>query len=182
MSGREPRAPKAATEERRHAEERRQHHGPSGGKRRQAREMALQMLYQREVGDCPLPEVFRRFDLHLYGTETSAKSPEKGSDAAFVQACALVEGVSKEVGELDRQISSRAENWRIERMPVVDRNILRLGVYQLLRELDVPGAVVIDEAIELAKKFGSERSSAFVNGLLDALLKRLRPDEVRDVG
>ena len=74
--------------------------------------------------------------------------------------------------EVDRLIGRQAENWRLERMPAVDRNILRLAVFELLAEPDVPPLVVLDEAIELAKRYGSDQSSAFVNGLLDGILKR----------
>ena len=69
-------------------------------------------------------------------------------------------------------IRGQADNWRLERMPAVDRNILRLAVYEMLFEMDIPKLVVVDEAIELAKKFGSEQSGRFVNGLLDGLLKQ----------
>jgi N utilization substance protein B len=150
---------------------------PSAGKRRQAREMALQMLYQWELGQSALPEIFRSFDLHLFGAETASRSPGKESEEAFDQARRLVDGTIEALDSIDELIASQAQNWRIERMPVVDRNILRLAAFQLLREPEVPAAVVIDEAIELAKKFGTERSGAFVNGLLDGLLKRLRAGE-----
>lgn len=150
---------------------------PTTGKRRQAREMALQMLYQWELGGSALPEIFRSFDVHLFGAETASRSAGKDVEGAFGQARHLVEGTVEEVASLDELIASQAQNWRLERMPVVDRNILRLAAFQLLREPDVPAVVVIDEAIELAKKFGTDRSSAFVNGLLDGLLKRLRAGE-----
>ncbi|HUP25965.1 MAG TPA: transcription antitermination factor NusB [Thermoanaerobaculia bacterium] len=156
---------------------RRGHPPPTTGKRRQAREMALQMLYQWELGGSALPEIFRSFDVHLFGAETASRSTGKDMEAAFGQARGLVEGTVEEVASIDELIASQAQNWRLERMPVVDRNILRLAAFQLLREPDVPAVVVIDEAIELAKKFGTERSSAFVNGLLDGLLKRLRAGE-----
>lgn len=152
---------------------------PPSGKRRQAREMALQMLYQWELGGSALPEIFRSFDLHLFGAETATRAAAKDATEAFEQARRLVEGTVAAADSIDELISSQAENWRLERMPVVDRNILRLAAFQLLREPDVPAAVVIDEAIELAKKFGTERSGAFVNGLLDGLLKRLRAGEAR---
>ena len=73
--------------------------------------------------------------------------------------------------EIDELIVRQAENWRLERMPAVDRNVLRLAVYEMLWQADVPKLVVLDEAIELAKRFGSENSGRFVNGLLDGLLK-----------
>jgi transcription antitermination protein NusB len=82
-----------------------------------------------------------------------------------------VQGTVDHQAEIDRLIREQAANWRLERMPVVDRNILRLAVYEMMFESDIPKLVVMDEAIELAKKFGSEQSSRFVNGLLDGLLK-----------
>jgi N utilization substance protein B len=84
----------------------------------------------------------------------------------------LVEGAVHHREEIDGLIREQADNWRLERMPVVDRNILRLAIFEMLHEEDVPKLVVLDEAIELAKKFGSEQSSRFVNGLLDGLLKQ----------
>jgi N utilization substance protein B len=136
--------------------------------------MAVQMLYQWEQGKSSRQEIVRSFDLYLYGAETASKQMTKGSDDAFVIARRLFDGVVERVEELDRRIVEQAENWRLERMPVVDRNILRLAVFELISDPEVPEIVVIDEAIELAKKFGSERSGAFVNGLLDALVKRGR--------
>ena len=84
----------------------------------------------------------------------------------------LFEGTLARREAIDDLVKSQAENWRLERMPAVDRNILRLAVYELLAEPDVPPLVVLDEAIELAKRYGSDQSSSFVNGLLDGLLKR----------
>jgi N utilization substance protein B len=78
----------------------------------------------------------------------------------------LVRGVIAERGELDARISRASNNWRLERMTRIDRNVLRLGTWELLHELDTPKAVVLDEAVELAKRFGTEESGAFVNGVL----------------
>ena len=168
------------------------------GHRRHGREMALQMLFQWDLARSPLPQILREFDLHLYATETGegggdanpkGANPEPASpgaashvrddssdrvqpDPALVFARRLVEGVVERTPEIDRLIAEHAENWRIERMSTVDRNVLRLAVYELSTETDVPKVVVIDEAIEIAKRFGSEQSGAFVNGLLDALLHR----------
>ena len=89
----------------------------------------------------------------------------------FEHARDLVTGTLEHLEEIDELIASQADNWRLERMPPVDRNILRLGVYEFLHQADVPKLVVIDEAIELAKRYGSENSSSFVNGLLDGLIK-----------
>ena len=88
----------------------------------------------------------------------------------------LVFGVVQARGELDALIAEHARNWRVERMASVDRNVLRVGVYELLHG-DAPAAVVIDEGVELARRFGGERSPAFVNGVLDAVSSVVRPPE-----
>ena len=79
----------------------------------------------------------------------------------------LVQGVMSTLGDLDRRIAEASANWRVDRMTRVDRNVLRLGVYELTHRLDVPRAVALDEAVELAKRYGAEDSGAFVNGVLD---------------
>ena len=169
------------------------------GKRRRAREIAIQMLYQREQGGSPLADIFAAFDLEDYVRETRAVHvteedvtegqdpeprppddalPEPPSDAelrqienSFAYAQKLLTGVEENLEEIDGRIRSHAENWRLERMPVIDRSILRLAVYEMLFESSVPKVVIVDEAIELAKKFGSEQSGRFVNGLLDGVMK-----------
>ena len=90
----------------------------------------------------------------------------------------LVEGVMKEREALDRIIAGSVDNWRIERMAVVDRNILRVAVYELAWLPDTPPVVVLDEAIEVGKKFGSEQSGSFINGILDAVRKRIERGDV----
>jgi transcription antitermination factor NusB len=227
----------------------------TAGKRRTAREMAVQMLYQSDLGGSPLPNIFNTFDLAEYlarppgsaaakrkggAARTAAEGSEEagilsgagtsGADAdstargaaepgrgagtgedagrgagagagadeaaeaaaapagaahrtdqtrqrhrvedAFQYAQRLVRGTVDHREEIDEMIRGQADNWRLERMPAVDRNILRLAIYEMLYERDTPKLVVVDEAIELAKKFGSEQSGRFVNGLLDGLLKQ----------
>ena len=95
---------------------------------------------------------------------------------AFAQG--LVEGVMKEREALDRVISGSVDNWRIERMAVVDRNILRVAVYELAWLPETPSIVVLDEAIEVGKKYGSEQSGSFINGILDSVRKRIERGEV----
>ena len=162
------------------------------GKRRTAREMALQMLYQSDLGGSSLPQIFSSFDVTEYlfpgWDEEESKSEAAGEPRrnrprgsrrrlqqvheAFEYARTLVEGTLEHREEIDRLIRDQADNWRLERMPAVDRNILRLAVFEMLHQRDVPKLVVVDEAIELAKRFGSEQSGRFVNGLLDGLLKQ----------
>jgi N utilization substance protein B len=91
----------------------------------------------------------------------------------------LARGAQARAEELDAQIAEAATNWRLDRIAPVDRTILRLGAYELARETDTPAAVVLDEAVELAKRFGEEGSPAFVNGVLDAIRKRVRGEEQR---
>ncbi len=129
------------------------------GKRRRAREMALQMLYQRDIGGSSLEQIFDSFETGGANDGTS-----------LAHAHALVTGTVEQGEAIDDLIRDHAENWRLERMPAIDRNILRLAIYEMLHRGGVPNVVVVDEAIELAKKFGSEDSGRFVNGLLDAVL------------
>jgi N utilization substance protein B len=159
----------------------------TAGKRRTAREMAVQMLYQSDLGGSLLAHVFTTFDLAEYlareappkrkgaptpDERTEADRNRKRVDEAFEYAKQLVQGTVDHREKIDDLIRSQADNWRLERMPPVDRNILRLAIYEMMFEKDTPKLVVLDEAIELAKKFGSEQSGRFVNGLLDGLLKQ----------
>jgi transcription antitermination protein NusB len=160
----------------------------TAGKRRMAREMAVQMLYQSDLGGSPLPHIFSTFDLTEYVAREAAVESKRGMptaeerseyakrrrriEEAFEYAQQLVRGTVDNQEQIDGLIRGQADNWRLERMPAVDRNILRLAVYEMLHERETPKLVVLDEAIELAKKFGSEQSGRFVNGLLDGLLKQ----------
>jgi transcription antitermination protein NusB len=153
----------------------------TAGKRRTAREMAIQMLYQSDLGGSPLPHIFSTFDLSEYLAAEKKKTADERDDyvkrrqrvqEAFEYAKNLVSGTLENRERIDELIRSQADNWRLERMPAVDRNILRLAIFEMLHEQDTPKLVVLDEAIELAKKFGSEQSGRFVNGLLDGLLKQ----------
>ena len=120
--------------------------------------MALQMLYQRERGGSTVPEVLDRFDpAALKSDEALSKGQARKEGKALGYARALFEGTVEYQDEIDILIRSKAEHWRLERMPAVDRNILRLAVYEFLHQLDVPKLVVINEAIELAKRFGASR-------------------------
>ena len=140
--------------------------------RRKGRELAVQALYQCDLGACGADEVLGLFLPTEYGTEDGEALAEPGSKKSFIYAQTLVRGTLSNLEEIDDLIRGQAEHWRLERMPAVDRNILRLAVFEFLYEADVPKLVVMDEAIELAKKFGSKDSSRFVNGLLDGLLKK----------
>jgi N utilization substance protein B len=126
------------------------------GARTTAREAALQMLFAIDTTGNDVVQT-----IHDYWRETPG-DPEGKS-----YANELVQGVITVIDELDGRISEASANWRVERMTRVDRNVLRLGVYELLYRLEVPRPVALDEAVELAKRYGSEDSRAFVNGVLD---------------
>jgi N utilization substance protein B len=128
-------------------------------RRSKAREVALQMLYQRDYN----PEADARVLKEMIADEI-----EEESVRGFCWT--LVAGVLEHQAQLDEQITEAAENWSLERMASTDRNALRIGAFELLM-LDTPPRVAIDEAIELSRKFGSKQSAQFVNGILDRLLK-----------
>jgi len=132
--------------------------------RHRSREHALQILYQWDMRKQPVDESIATFYGSLYSEESAAR-PERDE---FLEQ--LVRGTVEKSGEIDAMISGHAEHWRIERMPAVDRNILRLAIYEL-RNTDTPPAVAIDEALELARRFSTEESVQFVNGVLDAVNK-----------
>ncbi len=127
-------------------------------RRTRGREIALQVLYQLEQNPGQGPDEVSRFILRRL------REPKLCGFAA-----ALVGGVQKHQGRIDGLISEVAENWRIDRMAAIDRNILRLGAYELLYCDDVPTSVAINEALELAKRYSTAQSSRFVNGILDRL-------------
>lgn len=125
------------------------------------------MLFQIDVVGSGPDEVFPSF---------WAAQPTPDDTRAFAES--LVHGVTKYRRWLDRAVASCSEHWRVERMAVVDRNVLRMAVFELVFDPDTPRAVVIDEAIEVAKRFGGEESGAFVNGLLDAVRRGIERGEV----
>jgi N utilization substance protein B len=153
-----------------------------------AREMAVQMLYQVDLGGSDARAAIAAFDLAEYLRQAGAPTTDDDAPAdaagrleesrrAFEQAAQMVLDVRAHVDEIDERIRRQTENWRLERMPAVDRNILRLAAWEMLHEPDVPRLVVLDEAVELAKRFGAENSGRFVNGLLDGLMRALDPEE-----
>ncbi len=126
--------------------------------RRESRETALQILFQLEFNDVLEEKSLAHFWKN-----------RKSQNSEYVQE--LIKGVVSNKDEIDSLIQAYSKNWRLSRMLHIDRNILRLAVYELLFEEGMPVAVAINEAVELAKKFGSSESAKFVNGLLDALSK-----------
>jgi transcription antitermination protein NusB len=134
--------------------------------RHRAREAAVQMLYQWEVGRASLDEVLQTFWLH----DDSPVLTLSDDHRAFAER--LAAGVVGTVGNVDPVIAESAEHWRIERMNVMDRLILRLAVYEFLHETDTPARVIINEALELARTFSNDDSVRFINGILDAIRRR----------
>lgn len=131
------------------------------GARRKARELALQMLFQHDMsGNAPemIVETFEEL-------QKSKPSTREFAVRIFV-------GTVENLASIDEMITAQADNWRLTRMAVVDRNIIRMSIYEFLHEEDTPKLVIIDEAIEIAKKFGTQKSSQFINGILDGILKR----------
>ena len=124
-------------------------------RRRQAREILLAALYQREFRDVSLQELLADQD--------------PGDQRQFIER--VFSGILAHKKELDEKIGERTVAWRFERLAYIDRNILRLGTYELLYIPDVPPEVAIDEAVELCKKYGTENAPVFVNGILDRIWK-----------
>ncbi len=141
------------------------------GKRREGREAAVQFLYQFDVNRRPVAELLADFWKLRSGPGKAEASPKT---RAFTEE--LVQGVAAHRAEIDAHIVKCTANYEIHRIAVVDRNILRVGIYEMLYCTDVPPVVSINEAIEIAKKFGSEESGRFVNGILDRLRGELSRD------
>jgi len=123
--------------------------------RRKAREFLLTALYRREHVETPLAEMLAEV--------------KPGDQRDYIER--VFEGIFDRLEEIDRMIGERTVGWRFERLALIDRNILRLGVYELLFLGEVPPEVAMDEAVELAKKFGTEQARSFINGILDRIWK-----------
>ena len=135
--------------------------------RHRSRQRALQVLYQWDLTKQPVQQAISAF----YDTLYSEENEERPSRDDFMEELAI--GASGRAAEIDQRITAKSEHWRIERMPLVDRNILRLAIYEMTLE-HTPPAVVIDEALELARQFSGEESVSFINGVLDAVHKEFR--------
>ena len=130
--------------------------------RRKSRELALQMLFQWEVG--------KHTPAHVVATFLD---PEEIDKPVNLFARSLFQGTVDDISTLDPMLSEHAKNWRLERMAAVDRNVLRLALFEMLHHTETPAAVVIDEALEIARRFSGEDSAQFVNGVLDGVHKSL---------
>ena len=144
------------------------------GKRRTARERALQVLYEAEFNDAPLEDILRA---------QWAETPAEEDVRSYAEA--LVRGVAARKEELDGVLSRASANWRVARMTAVDRSVLRLAVYELLEQTKFTApAIIINEAIEIAKRFSGEEAALYINGVLDAVRRTLglpeSPRKVKD--
>jgi transcription antitermination factor NusB len=127
-----------------------------------AREHALKILYQSDITKRPMDLVI----------ESYWQAEETRDQEIITYANLLATGVSGRMVDIDQKISDYATNWQIRRMAIIDRNVMRIGVYELKHTTDIPPKVAINEAVELAKKYGDLESSKFVNGILDKIHKK----------
>lgn len=137
------------------------------GKRHRARELAIQVLFQMEYTPGDPGESFDRV-CESFGPPKDVRAYSRE----------VVVGVWEKKADLDRLIRRSSKNWRMERMSLVDRNILRIAIYEVLYRKDVPPKVSIDEAVELGKQYGTEESGAFINGILDHIYNELKAEDV----
>ncbi len=144
------------------------------GNRRKAREASLQLLYEIDLGNKDCPGVIQ--DFYAQPDRLLNQWPDSGLNSEEIQefTSQITQGVWTNVHEIDRLIEMHSTHWKISRMALVDRNILRMAVFELLYCADIPASVTINEAIEIAKKYGTEESGAFVNGVLDHIAKELK--------
>ena len=132
------------------------------GKRRSSRELTLKFLYQSEMNKGNIEEQMKIF---------IERNSSHGEVEDFMES--LVKSIYKEMGEIDKIIQECSDNWILDRMTVIDRNILRMGTCELLFDFLTPPKVVINEAIDIAKKYGNEDSPEFINGILDKIYKKI---------
>lgn len=163
------------------------------GQRREARERAVQFLFQHDLNP---PENLEEALAHFWNSQQAAAIADDKAAATWGQkvelpppttqetatrlfADKLIKGVLENRNDLDERIKQHAENWDLHRMAVVDRNILRLAIYEMLHRDDIPPIVSINEAVDIAKKFSTQDSGKFVNGILDKIKGELvRPARV----
>ncbi len=136
--------------------------------RHRSRQRALQILFQLDMSRQPVDQAIESYYESLYSEEHEER-PERDP---FTEE--LVRGTLDRTESIDRRISAHSEHWRVERMPAVDRNILRLAIFEMSAGA-TPAAVVINEALELARRFSGEESVPFINGILDAIRRELPP-------
>lgn len=140
-------------------------------RRHRAREAALQMLYQWEVGRTDIDEVVRTY----WSIDRPGEAPLSAPLQSF--AMKMASGTVEHLAEIDPIVSAQAEHWRLSRMAIIDRLILRLAVFEFLHSRDIPRKVIINEALELARTFSSDDAVKFVNGVLDGVNRRMETQE-----
>jgi N utilization substance protein B len=138
------------------------------GRRTKARECAFQMLYQWDMSRAPIEQVVESF----WRVRTT-------TDLTRGMADRLARGAHADLETIDAAIGAASTHWRFDRIAAVDKNVLRLGVFELIHEKATPSAVVIDEAVEMARRFGEADSPSFVNGVLDAIMRKVRGEAKR---
>jgi N utilization substance protein B len=137
------------------------------GVRRRGREYALQMLFAMDMTEYQPDEVFAGYH-----------AIQDLNRDAFYHARRIIDSIHEHLEEIDALLTNYAKNWKISRMAVVDRNLLRLSIYELKYQLDIPSPIILNEALEICKEFSENESSQFINGVLDAASRDLRPDEI----
>ncbi|HKS40372.1 MAG TPA: transcription antitermination factor NusB [Blastocatellia bacterium] len=142
------------------------------GARRKARVCALQMLFQYDIARPRLDELSSTY-WEAFGEDMSDVPRDFSNN--------LAAGAIAHLDEIDELIIKRAENWRIKRMAVVDRNILRLAIYEFLYEPDTPKTVIINEALEIARRFSTFEATQFINGILDAIKRDLEDNQTASI-
>jgi N utilization substance protein B len=145
------------------------------GKRRRAREIALQFLYQYDSQrGSPSENLDIKQQINLFWSAKDASMNEEVKEFATI----LMTGSCEHMGGIDRVINKYSKHWRLSRMSTIDRNILRMAIYELAYLRNIPPPVTINEAVELAKKFGTEESGSFINGILDRIRIALETQEL----
>ena len=153
------------------------------GSRRLSREIILKALFLHEVSESKSPE--ETFDLFCkqFSPEEDEEMVLGCDDAAFNEILPFIRevflGVTSKLEELDRRLSLASDNWRLDRMSRVDRNVMRLALYEMLYRQDIPHKVSINEAVDLGKEYGAEESGAFINGILDRIHHQLQDEEAK---
>ena len=137
------------------------------GSRRKSRELALQILFELDTNQSDVQKAIDQFWKNFDYPEDLREFSER-----------LVEGVAEHREEIDRLIGKHAKNWSLSRIDRVDRNIMRAAIFELAHCPDIPPKVAINEAIELSKKFGSEKSPSFINGILDKIAQEIKKDRI----
>ncbi len=138
------------------------------GNRRRARELAMQALYYIDMSHRNREEALSLFCRHF--------TPSKKVESFFIR---LTAGVLRDGDVIDGIIEGRSEHWRVDRMACVDRNVIRIAVFEMMRHTDTPARVIINEAIDIGKKFGTDESGPFINGILDSVRIGIESGDIR---